>query len=778
MVRNGGCVLAAVSLAFAIAGCGDSKKKSEAIRLADAVVVRTLPSDQMSANAIQATVVELTNVMFRKTGVLPQVCDKLPADAKAVICLGEAARNVSGVDLSDLRNCDWRIKAEPGRVYLLGKTPYAINAAMVEFCERFCDVYFITLEGDDPCEPDPACAVPVCDVTVRPAIYCRSIYHGMYEKRHYPTTNVTKRNWERWSRLRRAEITRDFEGACRVSFQVPQCHSQFYYAHPDKYFKEHPEYYSMDRTGRRSAVIDFNSQLCYTSGECLETCYHSLVAFVEADRKRHPTNYPCIYDFSQHDNSFELCRCSNCRKVAAKYNRVPGGFDKGGDAGLQLEFVNKLARRIRDRYPDVQLRIMAYVSTECPPKEGTIRPEPNVVVWWCDLYTLSDHTLPLATAGHFNEKLADELDGWLALSKNVQVWDYMLNTHDFPEVSPDAIAADARLFAKRGISSIFMETEYRKQPFYLLNAFLMSELYINPNLDVDALIRTYCRIYGAAAREMEEAIQLLRRMNAGGRAADADAWHNRLLPWLTRENLEAVAALLQKAHDKRGLSVSERSRISLALASTWKQIVLILKSDPKAADEFAVAQSAWVRYEKEFVRDGFMEESGRKKSAAKVDEELELLTLKFRDLPAELKAVPEKDLVCVDYHHGSPRVSDPVSERGWAVATKIGDNSFAGKLPMVCGTYDFVAKKGNNYKVEKLVEGGSYSWVRLGPATIGRNTNFWFPGSWQSFFSLKGYHILADGLAEDPNRYVVWASARLKDGRVYIDRLVFHRVKE
>ena len=760
-------------LVMACAGCCCATKES-AIRLADAVVVRTVPADSAQAVELEAIVVDLTNVICRKTGVLPRVEGEAPADAKAVIYVGDAAEKASGLSLSDLRRGDWRVKAEPGRVYLLGRTMNAVNSAMVEFCERCCDYFFLTLEGDDPCVRNPEHTVPVCDVTVKPAIYCRSVYHGMFDGRRYPTT---KRNWERWSRVRRVETPSTVEGRYRVSEQVRNCHSQFFYIHPDTYFKDHPEYYSMKADGKRSATFDFHSQLCYTSDAALDVCYDSLVRFIEKDRAKHPTCYPCIYDFTQHDNDDSLCLCPECKKVIAKYNHVPGGHKEGGDAGLQLEFVNKLARRIRAKYPDVQLRVFAYVSTECPPKEGTIRPEPNVIIWWCDVYSYSDHTLPLETAGHFNRKQADEIDGWLKLTKNVQIWDYMLYRNDFPEVSPEAIAADARFFADRGLPVIFMESEYHEQPFYLLNGFLMSELYINPNLSVDKLIHKYCRVYGTAAPEMEEAIRFLRTAEREGCATTAPDWHNRLLPWLSRANLEKVAALLQKAYDKPGLTAAESARIAEPLAATWKKLVMVLKQDPKSADAYVRAQKEWVRYAKQVARDGFMEPSLREQAAAKIDEELELLTLSFKDLPPELKVVSSDELVCVDYHCGSPCVRDPKSERGWAVTVKEGDESFKGSLPVSCGTYDFIGKISNGYKITELPADGSYAWVKLGPAYIGRNTSFWFPGSWQSGFQLKAQHILEDGLAVDPNHYVVWASARLADGRLFIDRLAFRRVK-
>jgi imidazole glycerol phosphate synthase glutamine amidotransferase subunit len=147
----------------------------------------------------------------------------------------------------------------------------------------------------------------------------------------------------------------------------------------------------------------------------------------------------------------------------------------------------------------------------------------------------------------------------------------------------------------------------------------------------------------------------------------------------------------------------------------------------------------------------------------------------FKDLPEELKSVPDSDLVCIDYHatYKGQRFNDPVSERGCAVCAK--DYK---KMPVSCGVYDKRSKNGFTFKIRaEDVRSGVYSWVKLGRCYIGRDSLFWFPWSWRSFFSLKDYHLLADGMDVDPNWYELWVSAREGDGGFLIDRLALRRVK-
>ena len=749
-----------------------------AFKIADAVVVKAVFADKRDVGNIDAAAAEITNAIFKTTGRMPAVhADGTePATAKAAIHLGPtAAAKAAGLADVALRRGDWRVKCEPGRAFLYGTTAYAVTRATFDFMEKVCDYHVLTPDGDDVFTPNRACAAFVSDRTVRPAIYDRLVSYGWDVNNSYKSP-VTYKRWRRYARAMGND--RDCplvpEGKFRLSQQVRRCHSTFEYLPPDKWFKDHPEYYSMNPEGKRSATPQFKSQLCYTNPDTYRHVLESLERFVEADRKATPDDPPLIYDFTQQDNSDFLCLCPECKKVIAKYNRVEGGRKEGGDAGLQLEFVNRLARDIDKKYPGVQIRTFAYVSTERAPKPGTISVEPNVWIWWCDVYSHSDHTISLDTPGSFNLLQKQELDEWLQLTRNIQGWDYMLGTDDFPEVSVDALKADLGYFASCGMQILYQQMDYKGQPLHELNYYVASKLMEDPSRDVDSLMRTFCRSYGDAADEMYGALQYLRHEIKAHPAKTPNDWHQRMLPWLQDPSvLQRFGILTKAAYDKLPPG-GKRARVARIMASTCKSLMKTFKKDPAAAKEFAAAKEGYRRYGIETARTAFMEPKDRPAAEAKVEETLELLDLRFNDLPAALKSVPADELVCVDYHYGRKVVDDAVSERGRAASAPECE-----KAPVACGLYDRATKASFPFSITASdLTPGRYSWVKLGKCRMGSDSLFWFSKAWRGYFQLKDdFYILSDGLETDPNWYELWASAREGDGMFLVDRLAFRRVE-
>lgn len=762
-----------------------------AFRASEAMVVvnETTAKTQQGKRWYGIALDGLTNALAKVTGVVPAVYGEgdEPHDVPAIY-LGESrAARAAGITGAGLRNGDWRVKTAPGKAFLFGKTGMASVYAVTEFVERYCGYLFLSPAGHDPYVRKPSLAIPVGDVTVRPPIYVRRILTGTMKPNKYPTLAG---KWYEWEARRRGNYTDEIEPQYMYAPSGGWCHSIFNYLPPEKHFKDHPEWFSMGFDGKRRAVRDSSSQICYTNPEARQKVLEHLLEIIADDRAKNPTGYPGVYDLTQMDNTSFMCLCPECKKVIAKYNRKEGGHAEGGDAGLQLEFVNDLARKVRTVYPDVMLRVFAYVSTECPPKPGTIAVESNVVIFWCDLYSTCDHTLPLDTPGHYNTAHADILGEWLSLTKNVQVWDYMLGTDDYPEVAVDAIAADARFFAKRGLPYVFMETDYRRQPFFLLDCFVMSEHYLHPNADIDKTVRRFCRLYGKGARGMEKAIAFLRRQTKEHPADTPMSWHSRMMPWKNNRNMVEFARFCAQAHDCETNPV-RRAFMAEPIAAAEKARLKLLRNSP--GRDLMDAGKAYRRWKCEALAYSLVEPRDLQQALASVDEEVEALTLKFDDVPAELAAVPESELVYIDYLSAPVwrRCPDPVSSRGHAMVRAKKDKDFEKGYPVSCGLYDFYEKETiGNYQltVEQLPPDGKYHWVRIGRMRLGRITSFWFPWSWSALATLSDYYIAADGAERDPNRYDMWVSMRVAGPRfvpgstdenaIFLDRILLRRITE
>ena len=82
---------------------------------------------------------------------------------------------------------------------------------------------------------------------------------------------------------------------------------------------------------------------------------------------------------------------------------------------------------------------------------------------------------------------------------------------------------------------------------------------------------------------------------------------------------------------------------------------------------------------------------------------------------------------------------------------------------------------------------GKYVWVKLGRARIGSNSLVWMQKDWHLGSTLRDFYIGADGAADDPNWFDVYASlkfpgpvyfpgSKLKNG-VWSDRFALLRIR-
>lgn len=717
-----------------------------------------------------AAVVDLTNALCQITGrriplVRESQAESIPGPVIRVEIASEGLPAGSQV---------FRLRGEPGRFSIVARTGMGVSYGVTEFLQRFCDHWFVAFIGGDPVVRNPDLALPVFDRTFAPAIRVRSVYHGMYD---HGLSGPAKQRWVDWSRRLRLEAcASELESEDLVSCQVGNCHTTFKYCPPEKYFKDHPEYYSMAPGGRRQFAP--MGQLCYSNEEVFDIVYDSLVRFIEADRRKFGARAPRIYDFSQQDDTPWICTCEACRARSAQYE---------GDSGLVMDFVNRLARRIAAKYPDVVIRMFAYVSTDTPPKG--IVPEKNVLVWYCDLYSKSDHELPLTHP--FNSEREGKLRAWAKVAPRLELWDYMLYTGEFPEISADAIAADARLFREIGLGRLTQETEYRQQPFFEINAFLMGQFYFDPDADLERLLDVACRIYGKGAPKMREAIDFLRRIERAEIPAEMSSWHVRVLPWRRAPNLEKFESLVRAALAAEAPDSVFGWRIRKVLVSVYRELARLYRMDGRP-DLRTVALERWREHAVKYAQYGVADPGRRADVEKRVLAEIETETLWFADAPEEILRTNPSEICCIDAAKtergaGTERVADPDSTRPKALVWRPGKGQQLSQIR--CGVYDRKTKETTlsrqivpppAYLDEK------YHWIHLGKARVGPETILWLPYDWSGAFHLWDYFRFCDGAKEDLNWYDVWISCKfqgpayvkgsVRPNGFYYDRLILKNI--
>ena len=264
----------------------------------------------------------------------------------------------------------------------------------------------------------------------------------------------------------------------------------------DKYFESHPEYFSLNM-GRRKA-----NQLCLSNPEVLEIVTEEVFELLR--KKHNPEADLQIISLTQNDNIF-FCRCAKCRAIDKKY---------GSHAGTMLEFVNAIARKVKEAgYDNVVLDTFAYRYTRAVPHG--IAPEDNVCVRLCSIECCFSHPLDDPSC-KTNVSFMKDLKGWSEICKRLYIWDYCTNYSNFTGIFPDfgTLQKNMQIFYEHNVKGVYEEGNYTMNTcdteFGELRAYLISKLYQNPYRDLkadrDAFLAAY---YGAGGEYVGEFLDII-----------------------------------------------------------------------------------------------------------------------------------------------------------------------------------------------------------------------------------------------------------------------------
>ncbi len=266
----------------------------------------------------------------------------------------------------------------------------------------------------------------------------------------------------------------------------------------EEYYVSHPEYYSFspNRMGENHRY-----QICLTNPEVLEIVTNNAMAYLE----KHPD---CkVISISQNDSYFDFmdnyCVCDKCKSI----------FQKDGNySAVLLQFVNKVARKIAKKYPNVYVHTFAYHFTEEPPR--TIQPEKNVIVQFC-LHLPTGYSLTDNDPISLREK--SKIDGWFNITDKIFVWTYICD-HGFyfaPIGNFRTLYENTTYFLQKGIFGLFQQenSDYNCCEFSELRSYLTAKLINEPNMSyfdyVNYLQKFLYGYYGKGGKYIHKYILLL-----------------------------------------------------------------------------------------------------------------------------------------------------------------------------------------------------------------------------------------------------------------------------
>lgn len=295
-----------------------------------------------------------------------------------------------------------------------------------------------------------------------------------------------------------------------------------------KYFKDHPEYFSL-YNGKRCP-----DQLCLSNPDVLKIC-------IESMRKVMRENPDfMIYSMEQLDNLQPCqCECPGCQALINKY---------GGDSGIMVWFVNQVADAIKDEFPDKYVGTFAYRYTRHAPTG--IVPRDNVVIRLCSIECCLLHDFE---GCGMNQPFMKDLQDWSAIAKNLYIWDYAtdFSYYCLPVANLRLIQSKIKDFCDHNAMGMLEQGDYQTRTCELkeLRAYLVSKLLWNPDEDVEAIIKEFTDgYYGPAGRYIREYIDYadtyLRR-----EGMHTDCYANAAHPMFTPEFVREAVSIFEEAKE-------------------------------------------------------------------------------------------------------------------------------------------------------------------------------------------------------------------------------------
>lgn len=413
--------------------------------------------------------------------------DQLQSPEK-VISLGDTERYRSaGFETVDLKQDGYRLALHEGNLFIAGGSRRGVVNGVMALLEEDLGCRWYQPEKEATVVPvEPSLTVhPTCRVFVSPYDKLRKIDYS----------DVQNNDWRQRNRVR-----------------MGRWHG--FYAHtynslmpPEKYFEQHPEYYS-EINGQRT-----KSQLCPM---------HPDVQRIVLDKVRENLRSdPTVeyVDVSPNDGR-GYCRCRLCTEVIER---------EGTMMGPLLVLVNHVADGIRDEYPDVLVTTLSYLDTVVPTR--TFGPAPNVLLWMAnDRHAWGFQDMFVWETDQSAKAMKAWEDRWQAPK---MIWDYPSEYHGSTiNFSLPVIAGNLQWYTEHGADGIYFQTLHNPNygfPQAYQRSWIFAKLAWDPTLDTQALVRDFnYGFYGEAAPHMQSYHELLWET---WRQWHADVVESTQLPW-------------------------------------------------------------------------------------------------------------------------------------------------------------------------------------------------------------------------------------------------------
>ena len=262
---------------------------------------------------------------------------------------------------------------------------------------------------------------------------------------------------------------------------------------PEKYFEDHPEYYSLIDSQRRWE----GGQLCLSNRRVAEIAADTAIARLKNSAET--ANWVSVAPMDHRGD----CECDAC---AAAIERT------GAYSGLLLEFVNRIAERVEAEVPRGTVTTLIYRQSKQPP-EAAMQARGNVALRFCTDFGASFNWPYHSFYDARISKHRALFERWQEISRRMWLWIYPVQYRNYlapmPSIRP--VAENIRFFADQKAEFIFIEQHCQQDKTRAaMRYWVFSKLLLDPALDVEELMLDFIwGYYGQAAPEVVRYHELL-----------------------------------------------------------------------------------------------------------------------------------------------------------------------------------------------------------------------------------------------------------------------------
>ena len=451
--------------------------------------------------------------------------------AGSFISVGETASAKCNGFTAVLKPQGYSLKVKNGNLFIRGGFPGPLNGVLCFLeedlgCRWYAEPYDIKGHSEPGLRIIPNLADKKLQVSPRE-------YTPQFTMRGIRYTYGFRANEESVLFFRQAPISYDAYlpeksgGRLNSTFYV---HTYTRLLPPAKYYKEHPEYYALQRGKRVKQTVTFGT-VCYTNPEVPRLMAEKIRQEI---RKSPELRY---FSVSVNDTAADYCECPNCAPVIKKI----------GTAGIQLMLANKVAEILCKEYPDIRITTLVYGSGKL--NAGKIKAHPNVTLFLAPIgarYNVVQMLIPLSE----NPVIVESIRECRRSTDHIFFWDY-LDTTSYPFPNFDQVKETLRFLAEQKVEGYSVDVTKDGRALTPLKKWVFSQLAWNPSADMDALISEFIfAYYGKAAPEIQEYVNLMRRAWRHFKAAYDKAGGDGVMLVYSGKEKSAMRKLLDAALQK------------------------------------------------------------------------------------------------------------------------------------------------------------------------------------------------------------------------------------